>query len=239
MSLLTLVRHAQASFFADHYDQLSALGEAQAQRLGAYWCQNKRIVDEVYVGPRRRQQQTAALVAATYQQAGLPFPEPIQLAELDEYDLTGILQQLAPQLVQQSSQFASLAQSWKSGDTDRDRERNFQRMFEPLMLHWQSNDLVIEGLESWLKFRERVQRGLRYVMERPGRSRRVVAFTSGGFIGTVMQLVLAAPARMALETSWRIRNGAVSEFVFSDERMTLDTFNCVAHLPEPELITYR
>ena len=55
-----------------------------------------RVVDEVYVGPRRRQRHTAELVAATYQEAGLPFPDVVVLPELDEYDLSGILLRLGP-----------------------------------------------------------------------------------------------------------------------------------------------
>jgi broad specificity phosphatase PhoE len=36
MGTLYLVRHGQASFGADDYDQLSDLGRAQAVRLGEY-----------------------------------------------------------------------------------------------------------------------------------------------------------------------------------------------------------
>ena len=62
MSVLVLVRHGQASFSADDYDRLSPAGEAQARRLGDYWTRQAEVFDEVYVGPRRRQQQTADLV---------------------------------------------------------------------------------------------------------------------------------------------------------------------------------
>ena len=113
------------------------------------------------------------------------------------------------------------------------------QVFEPLMLHWQSADGTIDGLESWPAFRDRVQQGLKHITQRPGRGRRVVAFTSGGFIATATHLVLGAPARSALEMSWRIRNGALTEFLFTGERMTLDSFNSVAHFADPELLTYR
>jgi broad specificity phosphatase PhoE len=239
MSLLTLVRHAQASFFAEHYDQLSALGEKQAIELGSYWCRTNRIVDEVYVGPRRRQQHTADLIAECYRKAGLPFPVPVPLPELDEYDLAGILQQIAPELVRTTPEFATHVESYRNCDTDRDRERNFQRMFEPLMLHWQTTEATVDGIEPWSKFRERVQRGLQKITSIAGRSRRVLAFTSGGFIGTAVHVVTAAPDRMALETSWRTRNASVTDFVFSGDRITLDAFNSVAHFTDPTLITFR
>ena len=96
MSVLTLVRHGQASFFADDYDRLSEVGEQQARLLGEYWARQQIRFDEVYTGPRQRQQRTAELTGAAYRQAGLPWPEPVVLADLDEYDLAGIAQQLAP-----------------------------------------------------------------------------------------------------------------------------------------------
>jgi broad specificity phosphatase PhoE len=239
MSLLTLVRHAQASFFAEHYDQLSPLGEQQAVQLGRTWCQANRAFDEVYVGPRRRQQHTAELVADCYRSAGQPFPQAVQLPELDEYDLAGILQQIAPQLFKDNSDFAGRVETYKKSETDRDRERNFQTMFEPLLLHWQQSNEILDGIEPWPHFRERVQRGLQKITSTTGRSRRIVAFTSGGFIGTAVQIVTAAPDRLALETSWRTRNAALTEFVFSNDRITLDVFNSVAHFTDPSLVTFR
>jgi len=71
MRVLTLVRHSQASFFTDDYDRLSPTGIAQARLLGDYWARQGDAFGEVYVGPRRRQQQTAELVAARYREAGL------------------------------------------------------------------------------------------------------------------------------------------------------------------------
>ena len=239
MSLLTLVRHAQASFFAEHYDQLSALGEKQAVELGSHWCRTNRTFDEVYIGPRRRQRHTAELVADCYRNAGLAFPDPIALPELDEYDLAGILQQIAPQLVSQNPEFAGRVQSFQKCESNLDRERNFQRMFEPLMLHWQATTAAVDGIETWPRFRERVQRGIQKMTMSPGRSRRILAFTSGGFIGTAIQVVTGAPDRMALETSWRVRNASFSDFVFSGDRITLDAFNSVAHLTDAALVTFR
>jgi len=239
MSWLTLVRHAQASFHADHYDQLSPLGERQSRVLGAAWVRQQRTFDEVYVGPRARQRQTAEIVAASYAQAGWPFPQPVVLAELDEYDLGGILHSLAPALARQDAAFARLLELQRHGTTDRDRERSFQAMFEPLLRHWQSADSAADGLESWPAFGGRVARGLAQITQRPGQGRRVAAFTSGGFIGTALQHVLAAPAAAALEINWRIRNASLTEFVFSGERLTLDSFNSVAHFEEPELLTFR
>jgi broad specificity phosphatase PhoE len=97
----------------------------------------------------------------------------------------------------------------------------------------------MQGLETWPMFSNRVALGMKRMTDRPGRSRRVAAFTSGGFIGVAIQRVLGAPDSAALEINWRIRNAAVSEFVFSGDRITLDSFNGVAHIEDTELVTYR
>src|SRR5947209_16295625 len=98
MSSLTLVRHAQASFFADDYDQLSAIGQQQSRLLGEFWVRGGLHIDDVYAGPRQRHQQTAMAVATVFEQAGLRFPQPVVLRELDEYDLRGVMNCLAPLL---------------------------------------------------------------------------------------------------------------------------------------------
>jgi broad specificity phosphatase PhoE len=238
MSTLTLVRHAQASFHAEDYDQLSPLGRKQTQLLGEHWVSLGLTWNEIYTGPRSRQRHTAELVGDCYRQAGLAWPEPVMLPEFDEYDLGGILQRLAPDLARQDSEFSELVDRFQRSTENGDRARSFQRMFEFLLLHWLTS-AAVTGLESWPAFRDRVRCGLDRIVERPGRGRRVAAFTSGGFIGTAIQLALAAPDRTALEVNWRIRNASVHEFVFTRDRLTLDSFNNVSHLADDELWTYR
>src|SRR5207244_11804069 len=94
MSVLRLVRHAQASFHANNYDELSTLGQKQAQLLGEFWARRRIDFDEVYCGPRVRQSHTAEIVGSAYARAGKTWPEPVVLAELDEYDLGGLVKNL-------------------------------------------------------------------------------------------------------------------------------------------------
>src|ERR1700740_634212 len=51
MGRLFLVRHAQASFLSQNYDQLSPLGGTQARLLGQYWAQHHVLFDRVGTGP--------------------------------------------------------------------------------------------------------------------------------------------------------------------------------------------
>lgn len=239
MSVMTLVRHGQASFFADDYDQLTPLGEQQTRLLGNYWARHGLEFSEVYTGPRLRQKRSAVVTGEALCEAGLAWPEPMVIEGLDEFDLDGILHRLAPDLSRRDAAFATLLEKFRQSHGDHDRVRHFQIMFEALLIYWQTAPAAESVHESWMAFHERVVRTLRQIIERPGRGRRAAVFTSGGVIGAAMAWVLAAPDRMALELSWRLRNSALTEFVFTGDRLTADSFNGVPHLEDPAFWTYR
>src|SRR5574343_1072471 len=82
MGTLYLVRHGQASFGADDYDQLSDLGQRQAERLGRYWAERGLRFDAVLTGSLRRHAQTWQSIARG---AGLDLA-PLVWPGLNEYD---------------------------------------------------------------------------------------------------------------------------------------------------------
>ena len=236
--MLTLVRHAQASFLADNYDELSVLGREQARLLGEFWARRRIDFDEVYCGPKVRQRQTAEIVGSVCDRAGRPWPEPVVLAELDEYDLDGLLHKLTPELSRRDAAFAELLACYRRDVNGPGRVRSFWKMFEALTTHWATTPCAVVGVEGFAAFRDRVERGLRRVMEGQRSGRRVALFTSGGVIGTSVRLALGAPDRTALEVNWRVRNCSLTEFVFTKDRFTLDSFNALPHLEDPALWTY-
>jgi broad specificity phosphatase PhoE len=230
---LILVRHGQATPFEKITDRLSPVGEAQSRKVAEFWIRNQVAFDEVYTGTLERQRRTAELAGEVYSAAGLPWPKPRILPELNEYDADGVLKNFGPRLAPESH-----------GDV-RERNRRFQIMFEAVMNRWITEELEAPGVESWRAFRERVERGLRSIMKGGGMlggttsGRRVAAFTSGGPIGIAVQLALNAPARSALEVNWRVRNCSLTEFLFSGARLSLDSFNAIPHLEDPALRTFR
>jgi broad specificity phosphatase PhoE len=237
MSTLTLVRHGQARTYQDAADQLSPVGESQARMLGEFWTRHRRNFDAVYCGSLVRQWQTAELVGERYRSNGLSWPEHRVLEELNEYDVRGILGNLLPDLAAEDMRVQRLVDAYKGSRAGPDRNREFQRMFEAVMIRWLEGKG--RGVEAWLDFRDRVRRGMRRMMEDAGSGMRIVAFTSGGPIGAAVQFALGAPDRAALEVNWRVRNSSLTEFVFTRDRFTLDMFNAVPHLDDPDLLTYR
>jgi len=84
-----------------------------------------------------------------------------------------------------------------------------------------------------------VQELIRGVAGRGMAGRRVAVFTSGGPIGFSVNFAVGGPDRSFLELNWRVRNCSVTGFVFSRDRLTLDSFNQVSHLEDAALHTFR
>lgn len=239
MSVLTLVRHGQARAFQKESDLLTEAGEEQARRLASFWIENGIRFDEVYTGALVRQHATEQLVARSFAEAQIEWPAALMLPEFDEYDATGVLGRLVPALASSDPKYADLVRAFEAvRESPGERNRAFQKMFEVAMRVWLSGELNPDGVEPFTNFRDRVRRGLTNVMAAGG-NRRVVVFTSGGPIGIAVQTAMHSPDRMFLEVNWRVRNCSVTEFLFSGDRFSLDSFNALPHLPDASLWTYR
>jgi broad specificity phosphatase PhoE len=213
MSTLTVVRHGQARPFDSNPDQLSALGEQQARALAEYWKRLGVAFDEVWSGTLQRQRQTAELAT----------PQAPRISEdWNEYDANGILHYFAPPYELEDGA---------------DRNRKFQKVFEPAMLSWLAA-ADHPRVETWSTFRNRVMRGLRQIQDGPS-NRNVALFTSGGPISVLVQAAIGAQDRSFLEVNWRVKNCSITEFTFSRDRLSLDSFNTLPHLEKPELRTFR
>ena len=236
MSLLFLVRHGQASFHADDYDQLSTRGVEQARRLGIHWADLNLIFDQVYVGPRRRHRQTLDAVAAVYRERGLGWPEPVELPELDEHSGQDVLTRSLPDLMHRDPVIREMREKLrKDSDT---LPRDYLRLFQKVTRMWVRRELSLPDLEAWHEFRDRVNRGLAQITNVAGRQKKVVAFSSGGPVAAAMGLALNLDDEKTLELSWVVRNAAYTEFLFSQGRFSLVTFNAVPHLTDPRLLSF-
>ena len=239
MSELVLVRHGQASFFSDDYDQLSPLGELQSQTLGQYWLGRGVRFDEVYSGPLKRQVRTAELVSDVYKIADCAWPELNVIDELAEYDGDGVVRALLPILASRDQRVQRLADDWQKAEEQKEKYRTFHRMFMAVTDAWVKGEVETDEVESWRSFHSRVNRGLQQITSGESGGRRIAVFTSGGPISIAVQMAMQAPEGLAIELNWRIRNCALNEIVFSKGKFTLDHFNGIPHLNDQKLWTYR
>jgi len=222
VSTLTLVRHGQAETFQQEGAVLTPAGEQQAAALARWWLAKGVRFDDVYTGALVRQIQTEQVIAQCFREAGQPWPDATRDPAWNEYDAPGVME--------------ALGVKFERGGPD--EKRRFQAMFLGAMTRWIEGSIDAEGVELWPAFRDRVSGALGRLMAGPSR-RRIAVFTSGGPIGFSVHFAMKAPARTFLDAHWRVRNTSMTEFVFDRERLTLDSFNCIHHLHDLGLHTYR
>ena len=222
MGTLYLVRHGQASFGAEDYDQLSPLGLQQAQRLGAHWLAQGQRFDTVLMGTLRRHAQTLDGIAQ-----GLPgLPAPQVLPSLDEYDSLALIRAIHTEPLQKPN--------------TPELYRHHFRLLCDAIAQWMAGVISPQGMPSWEDFSLGVRRVLDQV-RRDHADQNVLLVSSGGPISTAVGEVLGTAPEVTIALNMRIRNSAVTEFSVSPKRLMLQTFNTLPHLHAQEhqaLITH-
>ena len=213
MGTLYLVRHGQASFGADDYDQLSPRGHEQAVRLGAYWRERGLQFDAVLCGTLRRHAQTLQGI-----QQGLEgTPEPLLMPGLN--DSHALIHCVHPMPLPRP-------------DTPELYKQHF-RLLCDAMAQWMAGTISPAGMPCWDDFSGGVRAALDHV-RRQHTGHNVLLVSSGGPIATAVGEVLCTPPEVTIALNMRIRNSAVTEFSISPKRLMLQTFNTLPHLDTPE-----
>jgi broad specificity phosphatase PhoE len=227
MAELYLVRHGQASFGAENYDELSPSGRTQSSWLGEYFAQAKLRFDRVVIGTMQRHRQTADAILAAM---GGSQVEIAQDARLNEYDFQAL--------------FAALGEEGLPLGLSADlsatiSKKDFYKGLRHVLQLWADDRLPGRVPETWQQFQTRVQRA-RSEIQRAG-GKRVLVVSSGGPIAVTAQQVLEAPAASAIALNMQVRNSSVCQYVFNDGAMSLVSFNSVPHLERAErheFVTY-
>lgn len=212
MATLFLVRHGQASFGADNYDQLSELGRQQSRWLGEYFVARGVRFSRAVAGSLVRQQDTAReLLVAMGQPAG----DIVTHAGLNEYAGDALYRAYTGAEDQKAQQRLD----WKT----------YWRTFRAAMEAWADDRL--DGMpESWSQFGERVLDGLSTAAEGLGREDNVLVVSSGGAIGRAISAITRAPGITAIEFNLQFRNTGFCELVSVGDAYRLVSFNSLPHI---------
>ncbi|MFK7921360.1 MAG: histidine phosphatase family protein [Bacteroidia bacterium] len=211
-----LIRHGQASFMAENYDQLSPLGYAQAEALGSWWEGSLAVPDQIAHGSLHRQRQTwEAFREATPQK--LPTAQTVE--GLNEHQGTEVLQHHRGE--------ASVPQSKKEA---------LQQFFK-MNMRWLADEIDSGPFEPWADFQIRVRTTLASLFAELEAGQSLALITSGGVIATGIGMALGMNDEKIMELNWQIRNSSISVLQHSKGRLFLRDYNWVPHLRK-EQITY-
>ncbi len=222
MGTLYLVRHGQASFGADDYDQLSELGHRQSRRLGAYFASRGLEFSATIRGSLKRQAETLVGIAEGMAQSGgqdiTQDLNPTVWPGLNEYDSHAVISAIHPMPLPKPETPALYRQHF--------------RILRDGLTQWMAGVTSPHGMPSYVEFVNGVASALAHV--RHNADGNVLMVSSGGPIATAVGHVLGCPPESTIELNLRIRNTAVSEFNFNPKRMNLVTFNTLPHLDDKD-----
>jgi broad specificity phosphatase PhoE len=237
VSVALFVRHGKASAFssATDYDQLSPPGVEQSELLGEWFADERLQADAVFVGPRKRHEQTYACVTRVMATRGLRIPEPTMLPELDEHDGISLVFKMLPELAAGDPELAGIAESIaKAGRPTAD---HVLAAFKRITRRWVRGEVGHDDVEPWTAFRARVARALEKIAAL-GRGKTALVFTSAGAVAAATAETLGVrDEERVLDLSWSLYNGSITELDFTGERWGLRTFNTTPHLRDKRLVT--
>ncbi|MGE8557749.1 histidine phosphatase family protein [Acinetobacter sp.] len=201
MTTIYLIRHGQASFGAESYDQLSPNGELQAKLLGQYFDQILKEAPYVVSGSMQRHQQTANLALEQC------FPEvEIQTdSAWNEFNHQQVFAKYEPRF----NEPHLLKQDVAKEDNPR---AYLAKIFEGAIERWTGGDYHHEYDESWPHFKNRVETALQDLCDELAKSklRYAVVFTSGGVISVAAGKILGLCPNKTFALNWAIANTSMT-----------------------------
>jgi len=201
MTTIYLIRHGQASFGAESYDQLSPNGELQAKILGQYFDSILKEAPYVVAGSMRRHQQTAGIALEQC------FPEASVVTDSawNEFNHQQVFAQYEPRFNEPHLLKADV-------DKEDNPRAYLAKIFEGAIERWTGGDYHHEYEESWPHFKRRVETALQNLCNELAKTqpRYAVVFTSGGVISVAAGKILGLSPNKTFALNWAIANSSMT-----------------------------
>jgi len=228
--MLYLVRHAQASYLSDNYDQLSDLGISQAKSLGTYLSRSTEI-HQKFVGPHKRQLQTANQIREAYTHINEYMPSPTLIPQLKEHSGPATLHHHKPLLIKRDPKCIQWHQeSIAQPSTLRE---NSIKIFDHFIPQWMAGKYAVDGLEDFNTFRKEIAEGLSIILKGKQQDENTLIVTSAGSISAIMaHLLKIDDINEIAQISLKVNNASVTTLEPQDKKWKLFRFNQVDHLTD-------
>jgi broad specificity phosphatase PhoE len=223
---ILLVRHAQASFGSADYDVLSPTGHEQTRLLADAFAKRDLDVTHVAAGTARRQQDTAAPVAA----------ERALEVEVDprwnEYETEEVLEHHGQEAV-------SLDGTGSAGEEITSRQ--FQAVLDGALGAWVASGAETTAKQSWPVFLESRKAALAELAAALGSGETALVFTSGGVIAALGAHLLGDHPDLFPTLNRVLVNTGITKLAIGRAGTSLISFNEHTHLDDGggQLLTYR
>ena len=214
MGAIHLIRHGQASWGADDYDELSEQGARQSALLGMAWEASGWAPTSAVSGSLKRHTQTAiAAIDASGQGDGYEVDD-----GWNEYDHRFLVDAVNAKRETMTSEA-------------------FQPLLDASLASWMEGSMTHSGV-TYGDWRGSVVDSLERALTSAGSGQHVAVFTSGGPIATVVSHLLAGDDSLFIRLNAVVVNASVTTVINGSTGPRVLSFNEHTHLPR-DLVTFR
>jgi len=221
------VRHGQASFGKENYDQLSELGVEQSKKLGEYFLKEEIRFDYCITGTMLRHRQTMENSISKLTGANTQFLETPILNEFSE----SLWRKIAQELSSENQDFAILTQ--KVLQSKSHRNRLFFKLAEWILTEWKKGRTPV-GEESYSEFRKRVLSFPDFLESVNNKGKIGIVFSSGTPISILLSHYSQIPLEIELNWLPYLWNTSLSSLHIRGERTFFSSINNLPHLNKNE-----
>ena len=227
MSRIFVVRHGEASWHSEDYDQLTEKGHQQPRVVGAELAARGLTPEVIVSGTLRRHRETAAGILEGAGWAHEVAEDP----RWNELDADDIIRVHSPEHDTMTAALAHHAGQGASGD--------FDAMFGMAMLQWFESGSGY--VESFPEFTDRVSDVLAALVARLSPMGTAVVVTSGGVGNSIASQVLGGGAETWMRIFGTFPNTGIMRLAHTTERgLRLLSLGEISHLERrPELLSDR
>jgi broad specificity phosphatase PhoE len=230
MGAIYLLRHGQASFGSNNYDQLSPIGHQQARVLGQALKVRGVVPDVAISGSMQRHQETAA---GALSELGCTLA--LQQHEgVNEFDHENVIEVAEPRYADKLVMMSDMAAT-------SDPRRSFQKFFQDAVSRWVGGNHDDEYKEPWSVFKLRCVSALEDLVKQTPPKGTSLVFTSGGTISVICAHLLGLNDAQAFTINWTLANAGITKIQAGRDGLHLISVNEHGHMEgaQPSLLTYR
>jgi broad specificity phosphatase PhoE len=213
MGVVYIVRHGQASFGAEDYDELSELGCRQSTALG-HALKGRFQPDLIVSGSLRRHQQTAK---ACLHAMG-STQDIVEDAAWNEFDHQELLLKHEPLFADRTAMYKKLGEAPNPIGA-------FEQLFRDSMVRWTAGQHDADYTETWPQFHNRCVDALDALISRLGESKTALVFSSGGPISQISGNLMGLTPERAMLLPASFANCGMTKIIYGRRGTYLSTLN--------------
>lgn len=214
MAIIYLIRHGQASFGLENYDELSPIGIEQAKKLGEYLKSKNILPTHIIQGNMKRHKQTTEFCLQNMNLENIIIETQPFWNEFDHREI----------LAKYEEKYSNIENLKMDVINSLNPKQRIKEILTGAVKKWTETETGTYN-ETWNQFCKRIKKGLEELAGNSTKSDIIFVFTSGGAISIALKEILELNTQKTFELQLNIANASITQIRNTSSGWKLITFN--------------